>query len=36
MREITYENHSIQYLVTAFVIMKTETEHSCIWFVKND
>ncbi len=34
MREIAYENHSIQHLVV--IMMRTETEHSCIWSVESD
>ena len=33
-REIAYENYSIQHLVIAMI--RTETEHSRVWFVKND
>ncbi len=34
MRKIAYENHSIQYFI--IVMIKIETEHSCIWSVEND
>ncbi len=34
MRKIAYKNHSIQHLV--IVMIKTETKHSCIWFVESD
>ncbi len=33
-RKIAYENHSIQYLV--IVIIRIETEHSCVWSVESD
>ncbi len=33
-RKIAYENYSIQHLV--IMMTRTETEHSCIWSVKND
>jgi hypothetical protein len=36
MRKIAYENHLIQYLVAAFMMMRTETEHLYVWSVKSD
>ena len=34
IRKITYENHSIQYLVITMTRIKTK--HSCIWFVEDN